>query len=370
MERIVKQMESIRVSPQALPRALYLRGRALLVTPLGSQRAEAVLGRALKLEPSLSSAWTLLGETLWGRGDLDGAKACFRGALQHGEHPEARRLLSMALRQNCGAAALKESLQHAEAAVRSQPRDGRNWYVLGNAYVSLFFAGGQRPEVARRALGAYGQAEKVDPTAASNPDLHLNRATLLQFEEDYGAALDGFARAADLAPDWSEPRVRRARLLDYLGRICSNMAAASKSRARRRRALSPSLLGSLGDTVTPMGSLWDGDNKGRALLGRVLGCVLPEEGVPIAVGLCDGTGSVLLTVYNAAPRWGLAVGDAVAVGQPHIRRHHIQHQGKTFSFLGVRIPSPLMLMVNGRRPPSWAVAAPRLDCSCAPDGLN
>ena len=71
------------VSPQALPRALYLRGRALLVTPLGSPRAEAILGRALKLEPGLSGAWTLLGETLWGRGDLDGARACFRGALQH-----------------------------------------------------------------------------------------------------------------------------------------------------------------------------------------------------------------------------------------------------------------------------------------------
>lgn len=367
MERMVQRMEGIRVSPQALPRALYLRGRALLVTPLGSPRAEAILGRALKLEPGLSGAWTLLGETLWGRGDLDGARACFRGALQHGEDAEARRLLSMALRQSDGAAALRESLRHAEAAVRCQPCDGRNWYVLGNAYVSLFFAGGQRPEVARRALGAYGQAEKVDPTAASNPDLHLNRATLLQFEENYGAALDGYARAAALAPDWTEPRMRRARLLDYLSRICAAVGGASKARGRRRRALSPSLLGALGDTVTPMAALWDGDNAGRALLGRVLGCVLPEGGVPIAVGLSDGTGAVVLSVYNAAPGWGLAVGDAVAVGQPHVRRHHIQHQGKTFSFVGVRIPSPLALMVNGRRPPGSAVAAPRLSCSCAPE---
>ena len=55
----------------------------------------------------------------------------------------------------------------------------------------------------------------------------------------------------------------------------------SKARGRRRRALSPSLLGALGDTVTPMAALWDGDNAGRALLGRVLGCVLPEGGVPM-----------------------------------------------------------------------------------------
>lgn len=161
--------------------------------------------------------------------------------------------------------------------------------------------------------------------------------------------------------------MRRARLLDYLSRICAAVGGASKARGRRRRALSPSLLGALGDTVTPMAALWDGDNAGRALLGRVLGCVLPEGGVPIAVGLSDGTGAVVLSVYNAAPGWGLAVGDAVAVGQPHVRRHHIQHQGKTFSFVGVRIPSPLALMVNGRRPPGSAVAAPRLSCSCAPE---
>uniref|UniRef100_A0A8C3LZU1 Uncharacterized protein n=1 Tax=Chrysolophus pictus TaxID=9089 RepID=A0A8C3LZU1_CHRPC len=104
---------------------------------------------------------------------------------------------------------------------------------------------------------------------------------LLQFEENYGAALDGYARAAALAPDWPEPRMRRARLLDYLGRICAALGGAGKARGRRRRALSPSLLGALGDAVTPMAALWDGDNVGRALLGRVLGCVLPEERVPI-----------------------------------------------------------------------------------------
>ncbi|KAK2510544.1 hypothetical protein Q9233_017633 [Columba guinea] len=49
--------------------------------------------------------------------------------------------------------------------------------VLGNAYVSLFFGGGQNPQDAQRALGAYAQAERVDPKAANNPDLHLNRAT-------------------------------------------------------------------------------------------------------------------------------------------------------------------------------------------------
>lgn len=55
---------------------------------------------------------------------------------------------------------------------------------------------------------------------------------LLQFEENYGAALDGYARAAALAPDWPEPRMRRARLLDYLGRICAALGAAVSGSGR------------------------------------------------------------------------------------------------------------------------------------------
>ncbi|XP_057283754.1 tetratricopeptide repeat protein 5-like, partial [Pezoporus wallicus] len=108
--------------------------------------------------------------------------------------------------------------------------------VLGNAYVSLFFAGGQSPEAARRALGAYAQAERVDPEAANNPDLHLNRATLLQYEERYGAALDGLSRAGALAPGWAEPRRRHAQLVDFLSRLCAALANRPPSRGKRRRS--------------------------------------------------------------------------------------------------------------------------------------
>ncbi|XP_074023187.1 tetratricopeptide repeat protein 5, partial [Numenius arquata] len=228
-----------------------------------------------------------------------------------GEDAEARRLLSMALRAGgAGGAALSESLTHAEAAVRCDPRDGRSWYVLGNAYVSLFFAGGQSPDAARRALGAYAQAERVDPEAANNPDLHLNRATLLQYQERWGGALEGLSRASALAPGWAEPRRRHAHLLAFLGRLCALLANQGKVRGKRRRGLSgplpPSLLGPLGGggaegggrggrggegpvplpppppplRPSPLSALRPGPNPHRVLLGRVLFSLAPEEGVP------------------------------------------------------------------------------------------
>ncbi|NXK86609.1 TTC5 protein, partial [Formicarius rufipectus] len=62
----------------------------------------------------------------------------------------------------------------------------------------------------------------------------------------------------------------------------------------------------------------------------------------------------------AGPNWGVRVGDALGVPDPLVTHHQHQHQGQTYSFLGIRVPSPLSLVVNGRRPPSSALAPPRL----------
>ncbi|NXU02131.1 TTC5 protein, partial [Buphagus erythrorhynchus] len=127
--------------------------------------------------------------------------------------------------------------------------------VLGNAHVSLFFAGGQSPGSARRALAAYAQAERVDPAAAANPDLHLNRATLLQYLERFQAALEGLSRAAELAPGWDEPRKRHGSLLEFLSRLCGLLANRGKLRGKRRRGLAGPvplpLLGPLGGAGGP-----------------------------------------------------------------------------------------------------------------------
>ncbi|NXG53454.1 TTC5 protein, partial [Psilopogon haemacephalus] len=137
---------------------------------------------------------------------------------------------------------LRESLAQAEAAVRCEPSDGRNWYVLGNAYVSLFFQSGQSPEWAKRALGAYGQAVREGTGErlgggweATGPKLGgtgRSCGTLLQYQERFGAALDGLSRASSLAPGWEEPRRRHAQLLDYLRQLCALLADGVRARGR------------------------------------------------------------------------------------------------------------------------------------------
>ncbi|KAK2513905.1 hypothetical protein Q9966_015990 [Columba livia] len=379
VEATLRLMDQVTVSPGRRARALLLRAQALGVTPQGLPLAEQALGRALKLNPALSRAWTRLGELRWQRGDLQGALLCFRGALQHGEDAEAHRLLSMALRAGGAArggdndgdnmAALRESRQQAEAAVRCDPTDGNNWYVLGNAYVSLFFGGGQNPQDAQRALGAYAQAERVDPKAANNPDLHLNRATLLQYQESFGAALDGLSRAAALAPGWAEPRRRHAHLLDFLERLRAALANRVRPRGGRSRRRGPEVGGASGGSGASDGlhPLRPGANPGQALNGRVLFTLSPPERVPLALGVAVGGGAVaVVTVYNAAPEWGVGVGEGLSVPNPHLTLHQHLHQGQTFSFPAVRVSSPLSLLVNGKRPPPRALAPPRLALSAPP----
>uniref|UniRef100_A0A8B9NEC7 Tetratricopeptide repeat protein 5 OB fold domain-containing protein n=1 Tax=Accipiter nisus TaxID=211598 RepID=A0A8B9NEC7_9AVES len=197
--------------------------------------------------------------------------------------------------------------------------------------------------------------ERVDPEAANNPDLHLNRATLLQYQERFGAALEGLGRAAALAPGWEEPRRRHAHLLDFLGRLCALLANRGKLRGKRRRGLEgplpPSLLGPLGRGLrpSPLAALQPGPNPQRVLLGRVLFTLTPPEGVPYAVGVADGAGSAAaLTIYNAAPGWGVLVGDGLAVPEPRLCLHQHQWQGKgsgcrrrcRWSSTGVARPAP------------------------------
>ncbi|NXO01554.1 TTC5 protein, partial [Rhinopomastus cyanomelas] len=66
-------------------------------------------------------------------------------------------------------------------------------------------------------------------------------------------------------------------------------------------------------------------------------------------------------IYNAAPDWSVQVGDTLGVADPLLVPHQHQHQGKTFSFLGVRVSSPLSLLVNGRRPPGPSLSPAQLN---------
>ncbi|XP_008591252.1 PREDICTED: tetratricopeptide repeat protein 5 [Galeopterus variegatus] len=381
MEKTLQQMEEVVGSAQGEAQVLMLTGKALNVTPDYSPKAEELLSKAVKLDPKLVEAWNQLGEVYWKKGDVAAARTCFSGALTHCKNKVSLQNLSMVLRQLRADTGdehshhVMDSVRQAKLAVQMDVYDGRSWYILGNAYLSLYFNTGQNPKISQQALSAYAQAEKVDRKASSNPDLHLNRATLHKYEENYGEALDGFSWAAALDPAWPEPQQREQQLLEFLDRLTSLLESKGKVKTKKLQSmlgsLRPAHLGPCGDghyqsasgqkvtlELKPLSALQPGVNSGAVVLGKVVFSLTTEEKVPFTFGLVDSDGPCYaVMVYNMVQSWGVLIGDSVAIPEPRLRLHQIQHKGKDYSFSSVRVETPLLLVVNGKPQGSSSQAA-------------
>ncbi|KAM4536862.1 tetratricopeptide repeat protein 5 [Odontesthes bonariensis] len=372
MERTLKKLEENEECFKHKAEFLLQKGRCLNVTPDFSAAAEECLSRAVKLEPGLVEAWNILGEQFWKKGDLAGAKNCFTGALQQKKNKVSLRNLSMVLRQLPAASSdlhgkqVLESVDMARQAVQLDVTDGTSWHILGNAYVSLFFTCGQNPQFSQQALSAYAKSE-TDRAASHYPELHFNRATLFQYEEMFGCALGGYSRAAALDPSWEEPPVKERRLLEYLEKMTELIQNKGKVKARQLRTMLSNLnTSALGPCSSPqfrapsgrvgslepqtLSSLTHGHNAGVAALGKVVFSLASEGRMAFTFGMVDSEGMCLVVmVYNTADSWGVLIGDSVVIPEPNVKRHSITHKEKTFDFRSIRVDSPLLLIVNGKK---------------------
>ncbi|XP_026859617.2 tetratricopeptide repeat protein 5 isoform X1 [Electrophorus electricus] len=374
MNKTLKRLEEKEEFYKNNAQYLLLRGRCLNIAAKFSQAAEDSLSRAVKLEPGLVEGWNTLGEQYWKKGDLVAAKTCFTGALQQRKNKVSLRNLSMVLRQLPPEEKTEEqskpvlkSVDLARQAVQLDVADGMSWYILGNAYISLFFTSGQNPQMSQQALSAYSQAEKIDKVSALNADLHFNRATLFQYEEMFSSALAGYSRAAALDPGWDEPLERERQLLDYLDHIMNLIENKGKVKARRLRNMLSSLsVSALGPCASPQfhsptgrigslepccfNSLTHGCNIGVAALGKVVFSLATEGRMAFTFGMVDSEETCcVVMVYNIADGWGVLIGDTVVIPDPHIKRHSITHNDKSYDFRSIRVDSPLLLIVNGKR---------------------
>ncbi|XP_061664901.1 tetratricopeptide repeat protein 5 isoform X2 [Syngnathoides biaculeatus] len=372
LERVLKRLQETEESYKHKAEFLLQKGRCLNVAPDFSAAAEDCLSRAVKLEPGLVQGWNTLGEQYWKKGDLTAAKNCFMGALQQSKNKVSLRNMSMVLRQLPAADAdahnkqVLESVEVARQAVQLDLTDGTSWYILGNAYVSLFFSCGQKPQLSTQALSAFAQAERVDSVAACYPELHFNRATLFQYEEMFGSALGGYSRAAALDPGWPEPAEKERQLMEYLSNTAELCQKKGKVKARRLRGMLSGLTASsLGPCSSPdfrswtgrvgaleprpSSSLAHGVNGGAAVVGKVVFSLASRGRMAFTFGMVDGEETcVAVMVYNTADSWGVLIGDTVVVPEPRVKCHSITHKGASFDFKSVRVDSPMCLVVNGR----------------------
>ncbi len=122
---------------------LYQQALRIDETPEQYDEAEQLYTRALQLDPSLSIAFTNLGNVRYRRGDLAGAEKLYRRALAcEGDQPEAHYNLGYLLLEQ-GAA--RESLRYFEHALDADPRFADAWFNHALALEQLGRAADARP---------------------------------------------------------------------------------------------------------------------------------------------------------------------------------------------------------------------------------
>ncbi|XP_071784948.1 tetratricopeptide repeat protein 5-like [Asterias amurensis] len=361
------------IQSQIKNRAEYMlqRGRALNVMPEFSSEALECLSKAVKLDPKLVEAWNQLGECYWKNKDVEAARNCFNGALNHSRNKISLRNLSMVLRQlgktkEERAKFIQESVEHAKEAVQLDYGDGTSWFIAGNAYLTVFFNGGQKSGILKQCLGAYSQAEK-DTVQKANPDLYFNRATIFKFQEDYVAALDGYKMAQSLDPMWSEPKEKLWELITYLQRVTQLVHQKGKLKAKRLHQLIASIkefdLGPYGGgsytpptgdpvklELTPLSRLKPGPNPERVVLGKVVCSVGSDKPIPFTFAMVDAEGTCFaVNIYNIAQGQGTIIGDSVAVPEPYVQSNDFEFDKKNIKFSSMRVDTPVALVVNAKK---------------------
>jgi len=384
------------LSPLSRTQALYLtlRGRIKNANQTFSEAAFQDLSKAIKLDPERSDAWNALGECYYQKKDLEESKNCFEGSLKRSKNKEALRNLSIVMRQLVPEEPEEKmrvvlgSVERAKEAVALDTNDGMSWYILGTAYLSLFFLSNQNPKILRQSLIAYSQAEK-DINVKHLPDLHYNRAMAQKFMEEYQNAITGFHLAHCLEPEWKEACDIRDNLLSFLLTLQSHVSTKGKIKGKKlnqmvstinaESGLGPFSGGSyqnhLGKTVelqlVSFKELKQGDNNNKVVLGKVVSSFNSDCITAFAFTMVDtNKDCVAVTMYNLKAGIGVIIGDTVAVAEPFMENIAFEFdpasinsadgkqivlvppkhcQKATFEFSSIRVPSPVVVVVNGKK---------------------
>ncbi|XP_074646949.1 tetratricopeptide repeat protein 5-like [Tubulanus polymorphus] len=373
MRKTLIVLDNLKDAVRSKAKYLMLKGKALNVQQEFSADAFEALSKSVKLEPSLVEAWNQLGECYWKRNAIIDAQNCFLGALAQAKNKVSLRSLSMVMRQfkENQHQNILDSVEKAKEAVQMDVKDGTSWFVLGNAYLSLFFcASGQSPTVLKQCMSAYAQAER-DIIASCNPDLHYNRAIAYKYQEEYQLSLIGFARATALDPVRPEPNEKRNALIDYLSRLTDLINTKGKLKAKKLQSFASSItdndLGPLkGSSLEQVlfNNVKEEKNKNSVICGKVVCSLTTDDPVPFTFCMIDKNEEcIAVTVYNIAVGCGVKIGDTVTIPEPTLLNHAVLHNDKEFVFRNIRVDSPVNLVVNGRKLGTEKQAPTYLQCS-------
>jgi len=341
----------------------YLLGKARNVLPDHDTQALEHLSAAVKLNPSYVDAWNELGECYWKAGNALSAKNCFSCALEKNRNKVSLRNLSVVLRQLQTATAEEkkkfyyDGLHLAKEALELDPTDSKSWLILGNSYLSLTFYSSHNSGCLQKALAAYRQSEKYEPSQKNfnSADLFYNKASALIFDEKYQEGIDNLDRSKELDPLWELPVLKKECTVKLLRGLSHMVAQKGKLKLRKLNNLLKSISskdwGPYKTTTLErimLNNLIQGVNAGKFILTTVVSSVPCEGGSPFACCVCDNeSSSIAVTIYRLSQDYGLTIGDWLLIPEPLLHNVDVQVNDEVISFRNVRVDSPQTILVNG-----------------------
>ena len=373
---MLKKLDELQVDCESTDKAVYclLRGRALNITDKYNEKAFELLSRSVKLKPQLTEAWNQLGECFWKKGDNQSALNCFESALKHEVNKISLRNASMVLRQLGNTAEEKDtnllkSLEKAKQSLECDISDGISWYILGNAYLTLFFRTQTKRDssLLNACKAAYLKAfnHKI---AKSQTDFLFNYGTVLQYEEEFLKSLECLQRAVLLDPEWKEPFERKNSIITYLKDCCEMCDKKASLKARRIHSFIEGLAKDLKLKIyenrkfAKFSQLSVGPNTSIDLISKVIACINNSSAMAQTYCIIDcDKQCIILLIYNLSPDSGPKLGDTLVIEKPLVKSQDFCFDGISYQFKSIRIENPLNLIINNRKISKESIVLPKVD---------
>jgi len=191
------------------------------------------------------------------------------------------------------------SLARAKEALEMDLSDPVSWYVLGNAYMTIFFKASFNDSDIDKALQAYARSEQLG--GENNPDLFFNRGNVLMFKERYQEAAQAYTTAMEL-----DPSLPSQNILDdiehWMSRVEELYSRKGKVKAKKLLAMAQGLKEKQAPTgMDPVliSELQPGINGQKAVHLRMIMPIGSGDNPPSHfLGVDGNTDVVVLSIYH------------------------------------------------------------------------
>ncbi|KAJ8676584.1 hypothetical protein QAD02_012371, partial [Eretmocerus hayati] len=188
----------------------------------------------------------------------------------------------------------------------------------------------------------------------------------LKYQEEYKLALESFHKAKLLDPTWETPSEKQLELLKYLDNVQTSIKTRGYIKPKKLMQMIQSLdkkhmgpyqggsyscgVKSVKLELTPLNDLVPGINMEKMVFGKVVCWIQDSDSVPFTFCLIDEDKTcVAVTLYNLARGKGVTVGDSVTIPEPFVTHHLFAHEKSDFDFKAIRVETPVVLVVNGKK---------------------